>query len=245
MAVLPERIFVQASKIVWLILPYLQGIFRSMGVNPPVKTDAGSTPAALTGLSKCPRHRAVPGQSRGRDPEGLSTHQLQNHDQRRGRNELQDRKQRGPFKIAGVKEHYLMNIEECFASVPMFWQRSAQSGVIPKLCALMGSEPKGVLGVSTCMNGTDFDYYIAVAPGRETPAGLVDYTVPECTWAIFECVGAMPGAIQELQKRIVGEWLPNSGYEYANAPDIEVYFEGDQQSDDYRCEVWLPVTKKS
>jgi AraC family transcriptional regulator len=95
------------------------------------------------------------------------------------------------------------------------------------------------------MNGTDFDYYIAVAPGRETPAGLVDYTVPECTWAIFECVGAMPGAIQELQKRIVGEWLPNSGYEYANAPDIEVYFEGDQQSDDYRCEVWLPVTKKS
>jgi hypothetical protein len=26
---------------------YLQGIFRSMGVNPPVKTDAGSTPAAL------------------------------------------------------------------------------------------------------------------------------------------------------------------------------------------------------
>lgn len=37
------------------------------------------------------------------------------------------------------------------------------------------------------------------------------------------------------------EWLPSSGYEYADAPDIEVYFEGNQQAEDYQCEVWLPV----
>jgi AraC family transcriptional regulator len=54
----------------------------------------------------------------------------------------------------------------------------------------------------------------------------------------------MPEAIQNLQKRIVSEWLPLSGYEYANAPDIEVYPEGDQRSQNYRCEVWLPVTRK-
>jgi len=54
----------------------------------------------------------------------------------------------------------------------------------------------------------------------------------------------MPDAVQNLQKRIVSEWLPNSGYQYANAPDIEVYFEGNQQAEDYRCEVWLPVEKK-
>jgi len=73
---------------------------------------------------------------------------------------------------------------------------------------------------------------------------MVEYNVPKCTWAVFECVGAMPNAIQELQKRIITEWLPTSGYEYANAPDIEVYSEGDQQADNYRCEVWLPITKK-
>lgn len=27
-------------------------------------------------------------------------------------------------------------------------------------------------------------------------------------------------------------------------PIIEVYFEGNQQAEDYRCEVWLPVEKK-
>ena len=55
----------------------------------------------------------------------------------------------------------------------------------------------------------------------------------------------MPEAIQTLEKRIVTEWLPTSGYEYANAPDIEVYFEGDQRSPQYRSEVWLPIVKKA
>jgi AraC family transcriptional regulator len=85
---------------------------------------------------------------------------------------------------------------------------------------------------------------IEAATTKETPDGMAEYIVPECTWAIFECVGAMPTAIQELQKRIITEWLPSSGYEYANAPDIEVYFEGDQQAADYKCEVWLSITKR-
>ncbi len=148
------------------------------------------------------------------------------------------------FKIVGVKEHYSINIEENFANVPLFWQKTAQSGIIPAICSCLDREPYGLLGVSTCMNGKDFDYYIAVASNKGTPAELVEYIVPECTWAIFECVGAMPAALQNLQKRIVSEWLPTSGYEYANAPDIEVYFEGDQQADDYRCEAWLPIVKK-
>lgn len=149
-----------------------------------------------------------------------------------------------PFKITGVKEHYNMRVEECFEQVPLFWQKTAQSGIVPKLCELMDQEPYGVLGVSTCMDGEVFDYYIAVATSKEVPDGMEEYTVPACTWAVFECIGPMPTAIQDLQKRIVAEWLPTSGYEYANAPDIEVYSEGDQQAADYRSEVWLPITKK-
>lgn len=148
------------------------------------------------------------------------------------------------FKIVGVKEHFAMCVEECFEKVPLFWQKSAQSGIISDLCTLMSKEPNGILGVSTCMDGRDFDYYIAAVTDRETPDGMVEYIVPECTWAIFESIGPMPTAIQELQKRIMTEWLPTSGYEYANAPDIEVYFEGNQHADDYKCEVWLPITKK-
>ena len=148
------------------------------------------------------------------------------------------------FRIVGVKEHYTMDVEECFAEIPIFWQRTGASGVIPQILSLMDREPYGLLGVSTCMNGEDLDYYIAVASEKERLENMVEYIVPDCEWAIFECVGSMPASIQELQKRIITEWLPTSGYEYANAPDIEVYFEGDQQAEDYKCEVWLPIIKK-
>lgn len=137
-----------------------------------------------------------------------------------------------------------MDVEENFAQIPLFWQKAFQSGAFAQICALQNGEPKGVLGVSACVNGRDFDYYIAVASDRAAPQELCETTVPACTWAIFPCVGPLPKAVQALQKRIVGEWLPSSGFEYANAPDIEVYFEGDQQAEDYRCEVWVPVEKR-
>jgi AraC family transcriptional regulator len=149
------------------------------------------------------------------------------------------------FRIVGVKAHFAMDIEKSFAEVPKFWQKTIKSGAIPNILALMDGEPAGLLGISTCMNGQDFDYYIAVATRQPLPDGMAEYTVPACTWAIFTCIGPMPDAIQTLQKRIVTEWLPTSGYEYANAPDIEVYGDGNQQADDYRCEVWLPIVKKS
>jgi len=148
------------------------------------------------------------------------------------------------FKIIGVKKHYSASIEECFASVPIFWQETIKRGLIPKLCILNNCEPYGVIGLSTCMDSRNFDYFVAVASDKECPANMYEYIVPECTWAVFECIGAMPDAMQNLQKRIVTEWLPSSGYEYANAPDIEVYFEGNQTAADYKCEAWLPIIKK-
>lgn len=148
------------------------------------------------------------------------------------------------FRIVGAKEHYELNVEENFAQIPAFWAKTVQSGTFPRILGLLNQEPKGILGVSSCMNGKGFDYYIAAASDMDVPEGLEEYTVPACTWAVFTCIGPMPFAIQNLQKRIVTEWLPDSGYEYANAPDIEVYFEGNQQAEDYQCEVWLPVIKK-
>ena len=65
--------------------------------------------------------------------------------------------------------------------------------------------------------------------------------VPAATWAIFPGEG-ISQSIQELERRIVTEWLPTSGYEYGNAPDVEVYISPDPQN--ARYEVWIPVVKK-
>lgn len=147
------------------------------------------------------------------------------------------------FRIVGVKENMEFDPEKSFIRVPQFWQETFQSGMVERICKLANKEP-GLLSVSTCMDGKNFDYYIASSTDKAVEEGMCEYEVPAATWAIFECIGPMPHSMQELEKRIVTEWLPTSGYEYANAPDIEVYPEGDGTSPDYKSEIWLPVVKK-
>lgn len=53
---------------------------------------------------------------------------------------------------------------------------------------------------------------------------------------------------EDLRKRAVSEWLPSSGYELADAPEISVYHwyfdrENPQLSDSRYIELWLPMLK--
>ena len=109
------------------------------------------------------------------------------------------------FRIVGVREPLLPDFEDSFRRVPEFWGEAAASGAIPRLCLLMDAAPKGILGVSTCMPDAENYYYIAVASTRPAPEGMHEYVVPACTWAVFPGRGAMPAAMQELQKRVVSE----------------------------------------
>jgi AraC family transcriptional regulator len=148
------------------------------------------------------------------------------------------------FRIVGVKTPRCRDMETNFQTVPQFWLQVSQTDSIPRLMALQAGEPQALLGV--CVNdGDHMEYYIAVRSDTPLPGDRPDfraYTVPACTWAVFPGSGVMPTAIQELERRIITEWLPVSGYEYANGPDIEVYLTDDSQNTDF--EIWLPIEKK-
>lgn len=144
------------------------------------------------------------------------------------------------FRIVGISQPMRSEIEENFAVVPEMWGKAAMDGTLPKLAALMDGSPKGLLGVSVCNDKEEWMYFIAVASTQPSEE-FQEYQVPACTWAVFPGSGNNL-SIQELEQRIVTEWLPASGYEYANAPDIEVYLNPDPANAQY--EVWIPVVKK-
>ncbi len=144
------------------------------------------------------------------------------------------------FRIIGVSAPLYKEIENNFTIVPGMWQDAAVNGTIQKLAEMMNAQPAGLLGVSVCNDEEQWKYFIAVSSTKER-GGFEEYTVPASTWAIFSGTGTSQ-SVQELENRIVTEWLPTSGYEYANAPDIEVYLNPDPQNAQY--EVWIPVTKK-
>ena len=143
------------------------------------------------------------------------------------------------FRITGVSVPLEKEIEKNFAVIPSKWQEISVNGTLQRLIQMMDTEPMGVLGVSTCNGEEAWRYYIAVSSSKEGE-GLEEYIVPAATWAIFPGEGTNE-SIQELERRIVTEWLPTSGYEYADAPDIEVYISPDPQNAKY--EVWIPVVK--
>lgn len=143
------------------------------------------------------------------------------------------------FRIVGVSAPLHKKLEENFTIVPKMWETAAVNGTIPKLAEMMDTPVKGLLGVSICNDEEDWRYFIAVASTKEGD-GFDEYTVPASTWAVFPGSGTNQ-SVQELEQRIVTEWLPTSGYEYADAPDIEVYLNPDPQNAQY--EVWIPVRR--
>ena len=143
------------------------------------------------------------------------------------------------FRIVGFRTRIPKDQDESFRVVPEFWAETGPR--LGELIPLMSPDMEGVLGVCTCHLEENF-YYIAVASSEPVPAGLCEWTVPAATWAVFSGCGRLPMDIQNLQKRIVTEWLPDSGYEWAQAPDIEIYLDP-PGVEDGRFQVWLPIVK--
>lgn len=148
--------------------------------------------------------------------------------------------EKAAFRIVGVSHPLEKEIEKNFKTVPQMWQTAAMNGTIEKLASLMNDQPMGVLGVSVCNDKEDWRYFIAVSSSADVDNTLDEYIIPACTWAVFSGTGTGM-SIQELEQRIVTEWLPTSGFEYDNAPDIEVYL--NPAPNDMQYEVWVPVRK--
>lgn len=149
--------------------------------------------------------------------------------------------QKEAFRIIGISMPLQKEIEKNFETVPRMWGEASMNGTIQRLTGKMDSFPMGLLGVSFCNEEENWQYFIAVASEHSAADGFEECQVPSSVWAVFEGEGPST-SIQELEKRIVLEWLPASGYEYNNAPDIEVYLNPDPAHAKY--EVWIPVKRK-
>ena len=130
--------------------------------------------------------------------------------------------------------------------VPLFWQQHYKEG--------KGQTVMGVFGINLDpqMGSDTFEYLIAdpYNPTKDVPDGFEVRTIPAFTWAVFPCKGAMPTALQDVNKKIFSEWLPAlKDYEFAAGYCVEYYddptkYAKGTQDENYYCEIWIPVKQK-
>ena len=149
--------------------------------------------------------------------------------------------------IEKVEAHTVENSENA-KSIPDFWMRSHNDGTVKTLLDTTTDRTYifGVCYGNLPENAKTFDYSIAAKCDNNTvvPEGFRKNTIPARTWAVFECKGAMPNAMQDMWHKIISEFFPTPGDQPTYEMDIEAYTDGNMGSPDYRSEIWVPVIKK-
>lgn len=132
-------------------------------------------------------------------------------------------------------------------NISAFWGKCGQDGTITKLCERIPKDTpiKGLLGIcfSSEIKNSEIPYGIGFALGDEK-VDTSDFEIaqiPAATYAVFKVKGKMPDAFQETYKRICGEFLVQSEYDYAGIAELEVYPSDDIANPNYECEIWVAV----
>lgn len=140
------------------------------------------------------------------------------------------------FRILGVACPLDTSLENNFKVIPMEWDKAVNNGKLMELLQMNDSEPKGLLGISD-HHSTEWKYYIAAASTlyhNEFEACVI----PASMWAVFTGSGTNV-SLQDLERQVIMEWLPTSGYQCRDVPDVEYYIQADPQEAIY--EYWLPI----
>ncbi len=147
------------------------------------------------------------------------------------------------LRIVGVRTKLQEDMDENQKTVPVFWNKIIESRLFSDICEFIDKDPHGILGVTAYTNPQNIYYYIAAPTDKPVPDGMFEFQIPAATWVVFECNGHFKESVQTIFKRFLTEWLPVSGYEYAQLPDIEVYPVGTKGSKGGHVEVWIAIKK--
>ena len=150
------------------------------------------------------------------------------------------------FRVLEKVEAHSIDDGQNLNTIPDFWNRSRADGTVESL--LRQTPDRSFLyGICYDNKPTDsktFSYAIAALyGGGPVPEGFQVTEIPERTWLVFGCTGAMPEAIQETWHKICAEFFPTSAYQPTYELNIEAYSAGDMAAADYQSEIWVPVKR--
>lgn len=125
------------------------------------------------------------------------------------------------------------------------FNQSVDRTALAKLKELSDVEPHGVLSVTDNISGdrsegSELDYYLAVATTQEAPEGLASLPLPAGSWAVFSGKGPDITTIQYLWRDIFTQWFPAHSYQSAPGPEmLQTEYNSDYTLARFR--IWVPI----
>ena len=161
-----------------------------------------------------------------------------------------------PFKVIGFQK--VFDNETAYTEIPKFWDEICEKFAYNVYAGNAPANPYEQALVDNCIGeygvciddigGGKFRYLVAGKyTGGDVPEGMVVYEFPRSDWAVFNCIGPIPVALQSVNTRIFREWLPgNPEYELCGNASVEWYdcVNGEKCDPDYHSAIWVPVKRK-
>ncbi len=161
-----------------------------------------------------------------------------------------------PFKVIGFQK--VFDNETAYTEIPKFWDEICEKYAYNVYAGNAPANPYEQALVDNCIGeygvciddigGGKFRYLVAGKyTGGDVPEGMVVYEFPRSDWAVFNCIGPIPDALQSVNTRIFKEWLPgNPAYELCGNASVEWYdcVNGEKTDPDYHSAIWVPVKRK-
>ncbi|GGD00423.1 GyrI-like domain-containing protein [Enterococcus wangshanyuanii] len=164
--------------------------------------------------------------------------------------------QKPKFNLVGYQKT-LNRIDhfEDYQGISAFWAKLTEAK-INQLLSETKEKMGGFYGVSDSNRqiSSTFDYMISVKAQekKEIAEELMSIQVVQSSWAVFTCQGAIanavstisenePNHLMQLKNQLAAPWRGDSLEENQQLPRIEYYPIGDMMSDEYRCELWIPL----
>lgn len=150
------------------------------------------------------------------------------------------------FRLIGKSTKISCINNEHYQKIPEFWSSCQKDGTYSTLVSLDTGNPKGLFGLfgSYDANTQEIDYAIMVYSNKNLPFGFVEMDIPEATWAIFDCVGTVPEAVQKGWNYLNEEWLVKYPFKHAPCPELEWYSDANTYSKDYLSQIWIPILEE-
>ena len=133
-----------------------------------------------------------------------------------------------------------------FKKIPEFWNECQRSGIFAKLISMDSASPKGIFGLFGAYDEqlNEIEYSIMARSDQEMPQGFTEINITNAVWAIFDCIGPVPQAIQKGWKYLNEEWLVKYPFQHAQCPEIEWYSNGNAYDSSYLSQIWIPIIEE-